>query len=317
MIHNTENLVGELLAILDNDKVILPQRDGSGQFSAVFLKLGLSESRKMCWLCGELKSQKNFVTKTLWLWILFIILNLGVIWKIQIQVHETLTQMPALLITAPRRPGTGQMSSSAMCPQTSYLSQWISPSLVWYLLFWCIEECTTVVIIGNDLLGFGLKEHPSILEYKVQVGNSLYNTPWCFSIYVMGLVLEWIENSGVQWPWRRLAPPNLKWFMVLISLKDSMCIQWTPDRSKLNIPSCTGNNKKDNALGKNNFLVKLLNSVWSLWKGVGLRGHPGLSVECREDWRCTEAGRLHEKFFGDTTAVNTSYSTYTLPLNSV
>ena len=71
------------------------------------------------------------------------------------------------------------------------------------MLFWCIEECTTVVIIGNDLLGFGLKEHPSILEYKVQVGNSLYNTPWCFSIYVMGLVLEWIENSGVQWPWRR------------------------------------------------------------------------------------------------------------------
>lgn len=39
----------------------------------------------------------------------------------------------------------------------------------------------TVVIIRDDLLGFALRECPSILEYKVQAGNSsLYNTPPCF-----------------------------------------------------------------------------------------------------------------------------------------
>ncbi|KAF5912705.1 hypothetical protein HPG69_007695 [Diceros bicornis minor] len=55
----------------------------------------------------------------------------------------------------------------------------------------------TVVIVRDDLLGFALRECPSILDYKVQAGNnSLYNTPSCFSIYVMGLVLEWIKNNG-------------------------------------------------------------------------------------------------------------------------
>ncbi|OBS82813.1 hypothetical protein A6R68_23193 [Neotoma lepida] len=55
----------------------------------------------------------------------------------------------------------------------------------------------TVVIVRDDLLGFALRECPSVLEYKVQAGNnSLYNTPPCFSIYVMGVVLEWIKNNG-------------------------------------------------------------------------------------------------------------------------
>lgn len=39
----------------------------------------------------------------------------------------------------------------------------------------------TVVIIREDLLGFALRDCPSILEYKVQAANgSLYNTPPCF-----------------------------------------------------------------------------------------------------------------------------------------
>lgn len=39
----------------------------------------------------------------------------------------------------------------------------------------------TVVIVREDLLGFALRECPSILDYKVQAGNnSLYNTPSCF-----------------------------------------------------------------------------------------------------------------------------------------
>ncbi|KAL4842158.1 hypothetical protein H8958_001746 [Nasalis larvatus] len=45
----------------------------------------------------------------------------------------------------------------------------------------------TVVTVSGDQLGFALRECPSVLEYKVQAGNSsLYNTPPCFSIYIMG-----------------------------------------------------------------------------------------------------------------------------------
>uniref|UniRef100_A0A2K5RKM7 phosphoserine transaminase n=1 Tax=Cebus imitator TaxID=2715852 RepID=A0A2K5RKM7_CEBIM len=55
----------------------------------------------------------------------------------------------------------------------------------------------TVVIVCDDLLGFALRECPSVLEYKAQAGNSSrYNAPPCCSISVMGLVLPWIENNG-------------------------------------------------------------------------------------------------------------------------
>lgn len=41
----------------------------------------------------------------------------------------------------------------------------------------------TVVIVRDDLLGFALRECPSVLDYKVQAGNgSLYNTPPCFRL---------------------------------------------------------------------------------------------------------------------------------------
>ncbi|POI25527.1 hypothetical protein CIB84_010724, partial [Bambusicola thoracicus] len=55
----------------------------------------------------------------------------------------------------------------------------------------------TVVIVREDLLGFALKECPVVMDYKTQAANgSLYNTPPCYSIYIMGLVLEWIKNNG-------------------------------------------------------------------------------------------------------------------------
>ena len=55
----------------------------------------------------------------------------------------------------------------------------------------------TVVIIRNDLVGEPLKQTPIMYDYRIHVDNgSLYNTPPCFSIYIAGLVLEWIENIG-------------------------------------------------------------------------------------------------------------------------
>ena len=36
----------------------------------------------------------------------------------------------------------------------------------------------TVVIIREDLIGFAMKECPSVLDYQIQTtNNSLYNTP--------------------------------------------------------------------------------------------------------------------------------------------
>jgi phosphoserine aminotransferase len=55
----------------------------------------------------------------------------------------------------------------------------------------------TVVIIREDLIGHAPSWTPALLRYDIHAGEgSLYNTPPCYSIYVMGLVLEWLAGLG-------------------------------------------------------------------------------------------------------------------------
>jgi len=55
----------------------------------------------------------------------------------------------------------------------------------------------TVVIVREDLIGNARPETPVMLDYKVQADNgSMYNTPPCYSIYIAGLVFEWILELG-------------------------------------------------------------------------------------------------------------------------
>jgi len=55
----------------------------------------------------------------------------------------------------------------------------------------------TVVIISEDMLRRCPEELPSYLSYRTHAeGNSLYNTPPVFAIWVMGMVLEWVRQQG-------------------------------------------------------------------------------------------------------------------------
>jgi len=56
----------------------------------------------------------------------------------------------------------------------------------------------TVVIIREDLITeTPLAGTPTMLNYKTHVdGESMYNTPPCYAIYVVGKVLNWIEKNG-------------------------------------------------------------------------------------------------------------------------
>ncbi|MEG2166318.1 MAG: 3-phosphoserine/phosphohydroxythreonine transaminase, partial [Ruthenibacterium sp.] len=52
-----------------------------------------------------------------------------------------------------------------------------------------------VAIVREDLLGNAPESTPSMLNYKTLIdAESMYNTPPCYTIYMMGLVLKWIEN---------------------------------------------------------------------------------------------------------------------------
>ncbi|MCL2763077.1 MAG: 3-phosphoserine/phosphohydroxythreonine transaminase [Treponema sp.] len=55
----------------------------------------------------------------------------------------------------------------------------------------------TVVIIREDLIGHAPAKTPIMLRYDTHVEEgSMYNTPPCYSIYMVGLVLEWLKNLG-------------------------------------------------------------------------------------------------------------------------
>jgi phosphoserine aminotransferase len=54
-----------------------------------------------------------------------------------------------------------------------------------------------VCIIRDDLLARVPANLPNLLDYKALAEeNSLLNTPPCWSVYILGLVLKWIEKLG-------------------------------------------------------------------------------------------------------------------------
>jgi phosphoserine aminotransferase len=56
---------------------------------------------------------------------------------------------------------------------------------------------TTVVIIREDLIGHAPAWVPAMLRYDIHADEgSMYNTPPCYGIYIIGLVLEWLKNLG-------------------------------------------------------------------------------------------------------------------------
>ena len=54
-----------------------------------------------------------------------------------------------------------------------------------------------VVVIRKDLLERTPGGLPAIIDYRLLAEHkSLYNTPPCFAIYVVGLVLQWLVATG-------------------------------------------------------------------------------------------------------------------------
>ncbi len=55
----------------------------------------------------------------------------------------------------------------------------------------------TVVVIKEDLAGHELPYTPLMLNYKTMIDkDSMYNTPPCWCIYMLGLVLDWLDAQG-------------------------------------------------------------------------------------------------------------------------
>lgn len=55
----------------------------------------------------------------------------------------------------------------------------------------------TMVIVRKDLMGNSKEFCPTMLDYKTAADNdSMYNTPPTYSIYLAGLVFQWLKDQG-------------------------------------------------------------------------------------------------------------------------
>ena len=105
-----------------------------------------------------------------------------------------------------------------------------------------------VAIIREDLLGNARDICPVMMNYKVQAdADSLYNTPPCWTIYICGLVLEWIKETYGDL--EGMKAHNEKKAKILYDfLDESEMFKGTvvkKDRSLMNVPFVTGDKELD------------------------------------------------------------------------
>lgn len=117
----------------------------------------------------------------------------------------------------------------------------------------------TLVIIRDDLITDSPRAGtPTMMTYKTHADQgSMYNTPPCYTIYVLSKVLDWIErNGGVA----GIHAKNVEKAKVLYDYLDSSsCYHATAEkgsRSLMNVPFLTKETDPDKAKAINDKFVK-------------------------------------------------------------
>lgn len=96
----------------------------------------------------------------------------------------------------------------------------------------------TLVIVRDDLIGQALPVTPSAFDYKIQAENdSMFNTPPTYTIYIAGLVFNWIKARGGL---TAMEAHNRKKAAVLYDHLETTSFFYNPvareDRSLMNVP---------------------------------------------------------------------------------
>lgn len=110
----------------------------------------------------------------------------------------------------------------------------------------------TIVIVRDDLIGNALPITPSAFDYKQQADNdSMYNTPPTYSVYIAGLVFQWLKKQGGL---TAIAEHNRKKAALIYDYLDSSSFYVSPvareDRSLMNVPFKTNSEALDEAFLK-------------------------------------------------------------------
>lgn len=120
----------------------------------------------------------------------------------------------------------------------------------------------TIAIVRDDLIGHAPANTPVYLDYKIHADKgSMYNTPPCYSIYMAGLMFQWIKKQGGV---AAIQKHNEEQAALLYNHIDNSelfnCPVSIEDRSLMNVVFVTGDadlDKKFVAEAKNEGLVNL------------------------------------------------------------
>ncbi|HOE08744.1 MAG TPA: 3-phosphoserine/phosphohydroxythreonine transaminase [Treponemataceae bacterium] len=117
----------------------------------------------------------------------------------------------------------------------------------------------TLVIIREDLIPeAGIPGTPTMLEYKTHSENdSMYNTPPCWTIYIMGKVLQWIKkNGGAEGMKKRNTEKAELLYNYLDASSYYSATAQKGSRSLMNIPFLTKETEEEKANAVNKKFVK-------------------------------------------------------------
>ena len=95
-----------------------------------------------------------------------------------------------------------------------------------------------IVIVREDLIGHAAPPLPSMLDYRVHADNdSMFNTPPTYSVYIAGLVFQWLKRQGGI---AAIEERNVAKAKLLYDYLDRSDFYANPvepaDRSRMNIP---------------------------------------------------------------------------------
>ncbi|GHU73106.1 phosphoserine aminotransferase [Clostridia bacterium] len=118
-----------------------------------------------------------------------------------------------------------------------------------------------VVVVRDDLLGKVRGSCPKILNWKAMAdADSMLNTPPCYSIYIAGLCLEWLEEQGGV---KGIEQVNIEKARLLYEAVDGSGLFKNPvkaaDRSRMNVVFTSGNEALDDKFCKESAKAGLVN----------------------------------------------------------
>ena len=105
----------------------------------------------------------------------------------------------------------------------------------------------TVVFIRRDLAGNAFPYTPVMMDYQTMINkDSMYNTPPCYTIYMLGLMLKWVDAMGGIAAMQNIREQRSKLLYDHIDNSQMFHCPVTPeDRSCMNVVFVTGNKELD------------------------------------------------------------------------